>query len=284
MEKKLVVCKSNALIEASYRLTPAEQGIVLCCISQIQKGDIVTDKTMYEVAVTDYAKITGTNLNTAYRDIKEAVIRLWRREVRLSKKPNGEGRHEQVLVTRWIQSVQYSDKGGKVELRFSHDMLPYISSISGCFTKYAIENVAKMSSGFGIRLYEFLCQWKDDGKKTLSVEWLREALLISGKYKTIKDFKRRVIEPAVADINKHSDFWINWSQKKTGRKVTHLKFKFGLKEELKKEKTKPKKQDPRISGVRKSVIEKRARPRESYEEAAERIKREDKQRKQLEPA
>jgi len=277
MEKKLVVCKSNALVEASYRLTPAEQGIVLCCISQIQKGDIVTDKTMYSVSVTEYAKITGTNLNTAYRDVKEAVIRLWRREVRLSSRPNGEGQHEQVLITRWIQSVRYSDKGGNVELRFCRDMLPYISSLSGCFTKYAIENVAKMSSGFGIRLYELLRQWRADGKRTLSVEWLREALLISGKYKAIKDFKRRVIEPAVADINKHTDLWVDWGQKKTGRRVTHLSFRFGIKEE----KAANKKTELKILGVKKSLVEKHARPGESYEQAAARVKKEKKRNHEL---
>jgi len=86
------------------------------------------------------------------------------------------------------------------------------------------------------------------------------------------DFKKRVLVPAIKDINKNSDITVTWTQRKTGRKVTHIKFQFHLKETEKAEN----KYEPKIIGIRKSVIEKKARPGESYEQAAARMKNEKK--------
>ena len=49
------------------------------------------------------------------------------------------------------------------------------------------------------------------------------------KYSRLGDLKKRVIEPAVAEINEHSNFWVTYGQRKVGRIVTHFQFQFGLK-------------------------------------------------------
>lgn len=275
MNKKPEIYKSNALTEASYRLTPSEQGIILSCISQIRKDEEVTDQTMYTISVSDYISLTGADPISAYRDVKAAALRLRGREVRIYELPNNGGRvknRERVLITGWVQSITYSDDGGEVRLRFSHDMLPYLTNLSKSFTKYAFKYVAKMSSSFGIRLYELLTQWHNQGRKDreVSVEYLKKSFQIEAKYKAIKDFKKYVLEPAIKDINIHSDLRVEWGQRKTGRKVTHVKFRF----EVKESKRKAKKVDPKICGVKKSIVEKNARPGESYEQAATRIKKE----------
>lgn len=272
MNTTVEVYKSNALIEASYRLTPSEQGIILSCISQIRKDETVTDQTMYSVSVSDYATLTGANPFSAYRDIKAAAIRLRGREVRIYSPPNekiGGHKKRSALITGWVQSVSYQDEEGRVELRFNHDMLPYLTNLSKNFTKYSFKHVAKMSSSFGIRLYELLVQWVGQGKeeKEISIEWLKKTFQIENKYKAIKDFKKYVLEPAILDIKKHSDLRVDWTQRKTGRSVTHLTLKFSLKVK----KIKRKKAELTYQGIKKSVVEQKAQPGESYEQAAQRI-------------
>ena len=274
-EKNLEVYKSNALTEASYRLTSAEQGIILSCISHIRKDEEITDQTMYTVSVADYTRLTGADPKSAYRDIKNAAQRLRKREVKIFHQPNGKGKvlcEDSVLITGWVQSVRYSKKHGEVTLRFSHDMLPYLTNLTKCFTKYRIKNVSQMSSTYGIRLYELLTQWKNFEKREVSIDWLKKIFLLENKYNAIKDFKKYVLEPAIHDINKHSDLWVKWSQRKTGRKVTHLSFNFGLKC---KGSNKVKKNNGRkIYGVSEFQIERDANPGESYERAAARISNE----------
>lgn len=274
MEKTPEIYKSNSLVEASYRLTPSEQGIILSCISQIRKDEDVTDQTMYKVSVSDYIALTGADPTSAYRDIKNAALRLRGRLVKIYSLPNGGGRiknKHRVLITGWVQSVVYSDDGGEVSLRFSHDMLPYLTNLSNNFTKYKLKDVAKMSSGYGIRLYELLVEWRDKCKTEeyeISIDQIRKTLQLEESYAAIKDFKKRVLEPAIVDVNAHSDLFVTWEQRKTGRKVTHLKFKFKTKAETKKRKTKQQNLESW-----KTHIEKHARAGESWEEASMRLKR-----------
>ena len=275
MKKKEVglVVKSNALSEASYRLTPAEQGVILSCISQIRKDERVTDQTMYKISVSDYADLMGADPFSAYRDVKNAAIRLSERRVRIYNLPNGEGKiknKNEVLITGWVQSIIYSDDGGEVSLRFSHDMLPYLTNLSKCFTKYKLKSISKMSSGYGIRLYEIIIGWLNQYKKEsheVSIEWIRKIFMLEEKYPRMHDLKKRVIEPAISDINMHSDLLVTWKLKKTGRKATHIEFIYKPKVNQSNKKSKQQNLESW-----KSHIEKHARPGESYAQTDARLK------------
>src|SRR6056297_2826053 len=94
----LQVCKSNALVEASYRLSVAEQRIILACISQIRRDQQITDEVLYSVSATEIAGLTGTRSKTTYEELAKAAQRLKRREVRLFAEPNGRGRKPRVMV------------------------------------------------------------------------------------------------------------------------------------------------------------------------------------------
>lgn len=268
MDKNAFVVKSNALVEASYRLSLNEQRLILSCISQIRRDEPVTDKIMYSISASEFAKVCNLDLKVAYQQLQSAALTLKRREVRITQEPNGAGRRKETLVANWVQSIKYSEGNGEVKLRFNHDMLPYLTELSRCFTSYKLKNVVCMSSSYGVRIYELLTQWKALGEKDFSIKDLKKILQVENQYLQMCDFKKRVLDPAIKDINKNSDLWVKWSQKKTGRKVTHLIFQFGLKEEQKSLKS-----ETRIQGVKKSIIEKYARPGETYEQAILRIKK-----------
>lgn len=280
METSLIY-KSNALVEASYRLSLYEQRIMLACIAQVRRDAPLTDQQLYTVSAQQIADMAGVGLKTAYRDLKSASERLFRREVTLHEAPNGKG-GPKVRLTRWVQEVVYQEDQGTVALRFSQPMVPYLSQLSAQFTRYALEDVAKMTSAHAIRLYELLCQWRDIGSREMELSWFREALHLEERYGNIRDLKRRVIEPAVEQINMISPMWVKWSQRKTGRRVSHLIFRFG--EKASKKPYKPRKEKAKslfkenaksASGARfgipQVVIEANAQPGESYEDAALRL-------------
>lgn len=273
------VYKSNALIEASYRLTPAEQRIMLKCITDVRRdrNQPITDELMYSITASEYASMVGTESHSVYKELADAALRLKRREVWIKEYPNGEGSRPEMLVTGWVQSIRYRKDEGSVELRFTKDMLPYLNQLSTQFTKYALEDVAKMTSAHAIRLYELLCQWSSKGQKEWSIEWLREAFHLGDKYPLFYELKRWVIVPAVAQINEHSPLWVTWEQRKTGRRVSHLVFTFGEKKpgESADKPRKTKRTAPQtksaLYGIPMAAIEAKAQPGESYEDAALRI-------------
>jgi plasmid replication initiation protein len=222
------VFKANALVEASYRLSLYEQRIMLACIAQVRRDEPLTDQQLYTVTAQQIADMAGVSVDRAYQHIKVASERLFDRRVTLHEAPNGGGK-PLVRLTRWVQEVVYMEAQGKVALRFSRAMVPYLSQLTEQFTGYALSDVAKMTSAHAIRLYELLAQWRGAGEREVSVGWLRDALQLEDRYPLMADLRRWVIEPAIAQINEHSPLAVVWEQRKTGRKVTHIHFKFAPK-------------------------------------------------------
>src|SRR5699024_107116 len=84
--------------------------------------------------------------------------------------------------------------------------------------------------------YEMIIQWRQAKVvPTISLEELRDRLGIKPEeYPRMHDFKKRVLDLALEQINEHTDIKVSYVQEKTGRRVTAFNFKF-------KEKTKEKK-------------------------------------------
>ena len=267
-DRQLVV-KSNHIIEASYRLSVAEQRVILSAISQVRRDKPVTDEVLYSVTAADLAELCGTDPKTAYRDLQNAAERLQTRRVSLILEPDGVTiRSKRRRVTCWVQTVDYIDQEGRIEMRFGKDILPYLTGLQREFTRYALSDVAKMTSAYGIRLYELLVQWKG-GRREVALDDLRRWLQLEDRYPSIKDLKRRVLDPAVEQINEHSPLMLTWSQRKTGRKVTHLVFDYVPKKPAKVVgKGTAKRKAGKISDAE---IAKQARPGETWEAARARL-------------
>nr|WP_163086440.1 replication initiation protein RepM [Acinetobacter baumannii] len=217
MNKNHVV-KSNQVIEASYQLSAVEQRIVLAAISRIPKNQPITDDELSPVSV-DELKQLGVHEKTAYRDLKEGINRLYERSINLSI-------DDKSIKMRWVQEIQFLDSQSVIGIRFSKPILPFISNLSREFTKYALSDIAGINSGYGIRIYELLVQYRQIGKREISVESLRTMLELGKKYPLFADFKKRVIDTAIDQINEYSPLKVTYEQKKTGRKVTHIIFSF----------------------------------------------------------
>jgi plasmid replication initiation protein len=226
--EKLVVYKSNQVIEAGYKLSLNEQRIVLACIGQVNSKEELLKTDEFELSAKDFAKIFGVSDKTAYEALIEVTDSLFNRYIVINNpfphKPNVTH-----LKTRWISSIYYAENEGKITLCFAEKILPYLSQLEGTFTKYELRHIGNMTSIYAIRLYELLMQWKNKGKREIEIGWLRKQFEIENLYPAMCDFKKRVIDPAVKDINTHSNFSVQWEQRKTGRAVTHLIFTFAEK-------------------------------------------------------
>lgn len=221
------VVKSNHIISASYELSVLEQRLILSCIGQIRRDNAaISDETLYSVSVESLLDLCPTKSNSIYEKLAEAARRLYERSISVQYKPDGSKSVGRKSRFRWVQRVDYIEKEGRIELRFSKDILPYLTSLSERFTRYSLADVANMSSSYAIRLYELLVQYNDIGKREIELVQLRQWFVLENKYPSIKDLKKWVIEPAINQINEHSPLQVSWTQRKTGRTVTHLLFEW----------------------------------------------------------
>ncbi|EBE8912552.1 replication initiation protein [Salmonella enterica] len=220
----LIAYKSNALIEASYKLTLQEQRFLLVCISRLKSGESAPhpdeQKKMIITASEFYEAFPDMGRQHAEAKLKEAIDRLWDRSIII----RDDDKREEF---RWVQNrVQYLKGEGKVQITFSDSVMPYLTQLKGQFTKVIIKNVSSLSSTHSIRIYELLQQFRSTGDRTISIDDFRSMLNLSDKYKDFKSLNRALIKPAIAELNEKSDLAVTVETVKNGRSVVALRFKF----------------------------------------------------------
>jgi plasmid replication initiation protein len=228
MENNLIY-KSNALIEASYALTLNEQRLLLACISQVDSSKPLTETKLFILTVEQARDLFygGSERDHAYRDLSTACDKLFEREVTLRTDAEPHKR----LRTRFVQSVRFDDKKQEVQLRFSYDILPYISQLKDNFTRYRVENMVQLTSTHAIRIYELIVMWfgQNQSYKELELNEFKDLLGLGMKYKQSSDLNTRVLEPTLTQINTYTDFNLEINLRKIGRSFTHIQLRFNRK-------------------------------------------------------
>lgn len=267
-----VVTKSNALIQASYKLSLNEQRLVLACVAQLDGRKPLPKDNVFTLSASDFSETYGVPLDQAYEALNEASSSLYERDIKVF-----DGKVKERF--RWIYHVKYHDGEGKVTIGFSPTISPYLTMLNKQFTSYQIRRVASLSSAYSIRLFEILSQYKNTGLFIVKLDAFKAWLELEDKYPRFFDLCRRIIDPAVKELQEKSSLTIEWRAIKKGRSVDRLEFTF---HDEGKETDEPTAQKPekkveanrrerRILGVPVSDIEKHARPGESYEGVAMRL-------------
>ena len=265
-KKNELVVKSNRLVEASYRMTLVEQQIILfsiCRAREEQRG--LSPEDPVTIAAKDFARMFGTEEGSVYGQLKSAMKALYARSVTIYDTHPQTGK-PRVTETRWISTASYIDGAGAIQIIFAPLVIPFITRLESEFTAYRLEKIGLLSSAHAVRMYELLLQYLSIGKRELEIAPLKHTLQVSEEYPRIADFKKWVIDVSVAQINAHTDITTSYTQRKTGRNVTHLNFKIDAKESVPKAVKRP--------SLTRAYVEKHALPGESWEVARERLRAE----------
>lgn len=214
------ITKSNALIEANYRLSLMESRLLLICMGRIDSRLPLDDQRVFRVQASEFQARFGVGREKAYQSLKEIADRLFERKVEIRDPSTGMVNDK----IRWVSRCKYLEGQGAVQLHFAPEILPYISEIRAQFTSYSLESVCGFSSTFAIRLYEILEQYRRLGKRTASVDDLRRWLDCADTFDRFSDFERWVIKVGVDQINEHSDLRVTYRKIKQGRTVSHIEF------------------------------------------------------------
>jgi len=123
-----------------------------------------------------------------------------------------------------IAGFEYNN--GIVKYSFPHQIEEMILNPK-MFGKINLVAIKGLRSRYSIALYELAEDYLNAQIPKMSIEKFRELMGIKdGQYSNNKDLRKRVIDVAVNEINQ-SDiiaFSISYELKKTGRKITHIKF------------------------------------------------------------
>ena len=229
--KKDLVVKDNALINASYYLSLTEQRLILLAIIQA-RAEKMTSSNEFKVQVSSYINAFGVERSTAYEALQKAVDTLINRRFSYYRIVNDQ---QEKVTTNWVQSVAYATNESYIKIQFTDAVMPLITQLEKHFTSYQLEQVKDLTSIYAIRLYEMIIQWRATGKtQQIPIDELRHKLGIeSDQYKQMVNFKKKVLDFAINQINEHTDIKASYEQHKEGRSITGFTFTFKPKQKPK---------------------------------------------------
>jgi len=222
MSKDELIVKDTALMNASYNLNLVEQRLILLAIARSRStGKGITANDYLKIHANDYITAFGTDRSSTYKTLKENSKQLFKREFSFT-----EGSIK--VLSRWVSSIRYHDDEATVSLIFAPEIIPFISELEKRFTSYQLGDISQLTSAYAVRLYELIICWKTVKKTPIfEIDAFRSRLGIEeNQYKLMSDFKKRVLNLSIEQINQSTNIFVECHQHKVGRRITGFSFSF----------------------------------------------------------
>ncbi|WP_313631635.1 replication initiation protein RepM [Psychrobacter sp.] len=230
------VVKTHRLNTALQKLSLAEIRLMqLAIIDARETGAGIDTITPLPIHASRYAEAFGVTRQTAYEVLIEAETSLFKRYFAFLDERDGKP-----VKSHWVSQAKYLDDEAIIEIMLTPAVVQEITRIDAIeaktlFTRFALEQVAPMKSVYSVRLYELLNQWRQAKKVSFDLDVFRGQLGVEDtEYKAMSDFKKRVLDLAVNEINEKSDLKVSYEQVKKGVAIAGFKFKVLTKAQPKK--------------------------------------------------
>ena len=232
--------------------------VLFMAITQLDPKKLVKKGQEFRIYASEYAKIAGLELNTAYEQLKSAALDLQKQVIGIPKpellppiprmgerpwkKPIGKG----IRMLNVTEYCDYEDGDGYVDISFSRQMEPYICMIEGNFTTQVLISSARLKDTNASNLYQLIRQKiseKKDRFFEIGVSDLKDELglyTIKNKQKTysyslFKEFNRSVIKlsiKTIIDTTEIKDLEVEVIERKQ-RKASRLRFSYRIDDQMK---------------------------------------------------
>jgi plasmid replication initiation protein len=231
----LTVVHSNELIEAGYGHTIDELRLINLALTKINSkkenpGEI-------DIYPEEFSEMFNLNSKNVWRNMKNAIDKIMSKPVKMYRQDEN-GKEKTVQIVWLVRSEYYSNQndGTKLSIKFSPEITPYLFEIKDRFTSLNFEYASKLTTPFSYRLYSWLIESKNlDKNKSgeticveLEIEWMKERANLKGEYDRWVNFRDRVIQPAVDQINSKTDISVVWKPIKESRSVKAISFNYAL--------------------------------------------------------
>lgn len=209
------VYQSNKLIGAKYAFSVIEHKLVRLLASMVKKDD--EDFKEYKFRALELSKILGIDSTNIYRQIDKITDNLMATVLSVKNDDSKE-----FYKKHLIKNAKFTN--GILTLKIDDDMKEFYLKLKQ-YTRYQLWNVMKFKNKYSFGIYELSKQYEKIGYRTISIEELKFTLDIpKDKYPRYSNFKQKVIDKSVEEVNKYTDLKIKCDGVKEGRKVTYVKF------------------------------------------------------------
>lgn len=226
----VIIKKSNQLIESRYKFDIWETRIFLSVLANIRRED--EDFKVYRIWYRDVIKAFGLKSAQSYGYLRDAARGLMRQVFNVTNTESGFQRETEYHIIRSINYLSEREDGRPAEsqeyidITVDPEMKPLLLQLQKNFTAYDLRNVVKLGA-YPVRVYELLKQYESIGERVMEIDQMKRMFELTTEYPLFANFFQKIIEPAVRDINAHTDITItNLEKIKEGKKVVALRFMY----------------------------------------------------------
>lgn len=224
MDTPKILMKNNVLIQAKYSLTLVENRIFLLMMYKLQKES--EGVLSCEISHEEFKLVIKHAKDKTIKSISNSLSNLRKKSIFfMEEKENGKG-------NIWgeygfLNGFTYDDERKIFKIEASQKIYDLLNTYLQ--TGYTPANLAvlfSMKNYYAQRLYDLLRLWSNTKNViNYSVNDLKMYLQLEDSYPEYGNFKRRVILPAVKELNSTGYFEVDFEEKKVGRKVDSIDFK-----------------------------------------------------------
>lgn len=215
--------QAPALVNGRYSLTKSEGDLVYALLTAINKED--EDFKDYTFTKAQLEAKLAIKLDTV--QLRATAKSLMSKILEISRDA------EDWELLSWFSYFAY--KNGIIKCRFDKAMKPYLLELKQ-FVLADIRQIIQMQSEYSRRIYMLLKERAKFGTRSFKVDELMDTLEVPKSYKRYSQFKDKVLNQAVKDINKYTDLEIKnigtnkkpvfFEEEKIIRKVDTVTFHF----------------------------------------------------------
>lgn len=225
-DSKNYVVQSNALVNGRQSLKLNSAKLIRSAIMQVVAED--TELKPYVVKITELARLIEISPSNMYRDIQEIIDDITENPVYVKEESNGV--LKKYIKIPWVARCEY-EEGTGIIIKLNEELKPYLLNLKKHYTQYQLGEVLCMRSVYSIRIFELIFSRIMNGsvpkrgcKVVISIEELRACCDCLDKYPVFANFRERVIETAVKEINQKTFYSLEYNYIKKGKKVESIEF------------------------------------------------------------
>ena len=211
LDKSNYVVQANNLVSGKQSLSLNGAKILRTAIMQIQRDD--EELKPYIIKPKALAQILNVPTDNIYRvidNLSNELIGSYA-EARLEH-----GEKKKFKKINWVSYCEYDSNVG-FAIKLNSDMKPYLLNLKDKYTQYTLENILAMNSVYAVRIFELLNEKiklkmlpKEGMYVDMDLQYIRECCDCEDIYERFSQFKARVLDRAVEEINRVTLYQISY--------------------------------------------------------------------------
>lgn len=226
LDTRNYVVQANHLIDGKQALKLNSAKLIRSAIMQVVRED--EELKPYIITIKALAELLDVPASNIYRDIEDITDDIIHNPVYVREERDG--KTVGFIKIPWVTRCEYKSDVG-VALKLNEELKPFLVNLKEHYTQYTLQEILAMKSVYGIRIFELLQSKimkkripKDGITIRIPVQDLRECCGCEEKYPAFGNFKNKVIDTAVKEINRVTMFKVDYSYIKNGRSVSAIEF------------------------------------------------------------